>query len=93
MIISNIGEKRFGSVLGAINIEFVRDILVVPISNTGHYSLAVVMPTMDTKDKLIHIKTYINEDAATNAYHNLMDAITDGERVWEAPNDFAVPKS
>ncbi len=93
MIISNIGEKRFGSVMGAINIEFVRDILVVPIANTEYHSLAVVMPTMDTKDKIIHIKTYINKDAAIDAYYDLMDAIAYGERVWEASNNFAVDKS
>ncbi len=93
MIISNIGEKRFGSIMGAINIEFVRDILVVPIANTEHHSLAVVMPTVDTKDKIVHIKTYINKDAAINAYNDLMEAIEDGEHVWEASDDFAVKKS
>ncbi|MDE0315214.1 MAG: hypothetical protein OXM61_09955 [Candidatus Poribacteria bacterium] len=93
MIISNIGEKRFGSIMSAINIEFVRDILVVPIANTEHHSLAVVMPTVDTKDKIVHIKTYINKDAAIKAYYALMEAIEDGEHVWEASDDLAVDKS
>lgn len=82
MFIKNIEERRFNATRASMNTQSCREFLVVPKKNPEeHYTLSC---TTTYSEKLVHIRTYNSQEEAEEAFDDLMLAIAEDRRAWNA---------